>query len=138
MKSTEILSNPKDGQKNIADTWTTSRRSISSAPRPGSRGTGTRAPSRWCAMMDRQAGPIKARTYLKPTTKIPTCLRQEQGQQNSFIPKNARVRQRPFDEALRAELEWVSQHWRTYFAQSSSSSSSQNWWQHEHEHQDSQ
>ena len=47
MSSTEIRSWPMDGQKNIADTWTTSRRSTSIASQPGSRGTGTRAPSRW-------------------------------------------------------------------------------------------
>ena len=50
MKSTEILSKHKDGPKNIADTWT-SRRSTSLTPHPGTRGIGTRAPSRWCATM---------------------------------------------------------------------------------------
>ena len=34
MNSIEILSKPTDGQKNIADTWTTSRRLISSAEAP--------------------------------------------------------------------------------------------------------
>ena len=55
------------------------------------------------------------------------------------------MRQRPFDEALRAELEWQSQIWKTYFWQPScSTSSSHKWWQHEHqdsqwrEHQDTQ
>ena len=49
------------------------------------------------------------------------------------------MRQRPFDEALPAELERMSQNLRTCSSQlSSSSSSSQNWWQHEDEHQDSQ
>ena len=42
MKSIEILGN-------IADTWTTSRRSTSQAPHPGTTGTGTRAPSHWYA-----------------------------------------------------------------------------------------
>ena len=44
-------SKPMDGQMNIADTWTTSRRSTSLAPHPGIQGTGTRAPSRWHATM---------------------------------------------------------------------------------------
>ena len=44
MRSTEILSMPMDGRKNVADTWTTSRRSTSLAPLPGIGGTGTRAP----------------------------------------------------------------------------------------------
>ena len=35
----------------IADTWTISRRSTSPFPHPGIRGTGTRAPSHWYAMM---------------------------------------------------------------------------------------
>ena len=86
---------------------------------------------------DRQCGPMHRRSDYKPTDL--TSLRQEQVRQNSYIPKNERTRQRPFDEQLQAKFEWLSQDWRTYFVQSSSSSSSsQNWWQHEHEHQDSQ
>ena len=147
MKSIEILSKPTDGQKNIADTWTTSRRSTSLTPHLGIRGTGTRAPSLLvCNDKDLQAGPMKARREFKPTTKILASLRREQGRQNSLIPKNERRRQRPFDEALRAELVWMSQNWRTYFSQTfSSSSSSQNWCQNERrqdiqwrEHQDTQ
>ena len=62
-----------------------------------------------------------------------------QGGRQNFFPKNERTRQRPFDEELQAKFEWMSQNWRTHFAQpSSSSSSSQTWWQHEHEHQDTQ
>ena len=87
---------------------------------------------------DRQAGPMRARKDFRPTMEIFTSLRQELGRQNSFIPKNERVRQRPFDEALRAELESMSQIGKP----SSSSSSWQQWWQHElqdsqwREHQD--
>ena len=54
----------------------------------------------------RQARPMRARKGFKLTTKILTSLRQEQGRQNSFIPKNERVRQRPFGEALPADQEW--------------------------------
>ena len=61
-----------------------------------------------CNDEDRQAGPMKARKDFKPTTKI-------LARPNSFIPQNERMRQRPFDEALRAESEWMSQHWETYF-----------------------
>ena len=43
MKSAEFLSKPVDGRKNIADTWTTSRRWTSLTPHPGIRGTGARA-----------------------------------------------------------------------------------------------
>ena len=92
-----------------------------------------------CNDDDRQAGPMRARKEFKPTTKIFESLRQEQGRQNSFSPKNEITRQRLFDEALRADLEWMSQRWRTYSSQSSSSASSSTiWWQHEHEHQASQ
>ena len=98
-----------------------------------------------CNDEDRQAGPMEARGDFKPSTKFLASLRQEQGRQNSFLPKNERMRQRPSDEALRADLEWMSQNWTTYFSQlSSSSSSSQNWWQHDNqdsqwrEHQDTQ
>ena len=54
---------------------------------------------------------MKARNDFRPTAKILASLRQEQGRQNSFIPKNERMRPRPFDEALRAELEWTNQDW---------------------------
>ena len=146
MKSIEILSKPTDGQKNIADTWTylTTIEISYTAPwhqRHHYESTITLV----CNDDDRQAAPTRARNDFKPTTKTLTCLRQEQGRQNSFIPKNERVRERPFDEALRAELEWISQIWKTYWSQPSSSTSpSQNWWQHEHqdsqwrEHQDTQ
>ena len=91
-----------------------------------------------CNEKDRQAGPMNARKDFKPSTQFIAGLRQEQGRHNSYIPNNEKTRQRPFDEELQAKLEWMSQNWRTYFAQSSSSSSSQNWWQHEHDYQDSQ
>ena len=81
-----------------------------------------------CNDEDRQAGPTKARKDFKPTINILARHRQEQGRQNSFIPKNERMRQRLFDEALRAESEWMSQHWKTCFSQPScSSSSTPNW-----------
>ena len=81
---------------------------------------------------DREAGPIRARRDFEPTTKILTCLRQQQGRQNSSIPKNERMRPRTFDEEFRAELEWMSQDWKTFWSQpSSSSASSQQWWHHE-------
>ena len=81
----------------------------------------------------RQAGPMRARKDSKPTTKFLTRPRQELGRLNSYIPKNERVRQRPFDEALRADLEWQSQNWNTHWLQTSSSSSSQQRWQHKHQ-----
>ena len=65
-----------------------------------------------CNDDDRQVGPMRARKDFKTTTKILTSLRQEQGRQNSFIPKNERVRQRNFSEALRTELEWQSPNWK--------------------------
>ena len=40
-----------------------------------------------CSDEDRQAGPMTIRKDSKPTTKILASLRQEQGRQNSFIPK---------------------------------------------------
>ena len=39
------------GQKIIADTWTTSRRSTSPTAQPGTSGTGTKTPSCWYAVM---------------------------------------------------------------------------------------
>ena len=68
-----------------------------------------------CDDEDRQAGPMKAREDFRPTTQILASLRQEQGRQNSFFPKNERTRQRLLDEELQAKLEWMSQDWRTFF-----------------------
>ena len=51
MKCTEILSKSMDGQKNLPDTWTASRRSTSLTLHPGIRGTGSKAPSRWHAKL---------------------------------------------------------------------------------------
>ena len=58
-----------------------------------------------CNDVDRQAGPTRARRDVTSTTRTLTSLRQEQSRQQSSTPKNERVRQRPFDEALRAKLE---------------------------------
>ena len=135
----EILRKPVDGQKNFADTWITSRRSTSPTPAPWHQRRRYQSTiTLVCNDDDRQAGPMRARKDFRSVTKILTRLRQEQGRQNSFIPKNERVRQRPFDESLRAELEWQSQHWKTYWSQPFSSSSSQQWWQQTQwrEHQD--
>ena len=145
-ESTELLSEPIDGRKNIAETWTTSRRSTSLISHPGIRGIGTRAPSRWYA-----TGRIVKLVQWKQE-KIPDLLRKfsqvfdkNKDDRILLFRRTRELRQRPFNEALRAELEWMSQNWRTYVSQpSSSSSSSQNWSQHEHqdarwsEHQDSQ
>ena len=73
---------------------------------------------------DRQCGPMTSRSYFNPMTNALIGLRQEQGTENSYIPKNERTRQRPFDDRLQAKLEWLSQGWRTFFAQLSCSSSS--------------
>ena len=56
---------------------------------------------------------MRARKDVKSTAQTLTSLRQEQGRQNSSVPQNERVRQRPFDEALRADLEWRSPNWKT-------------------------
>ena len=78
---------------------------------------------------DRQAGPMRARKNSSPPR---TVLRQE-GRQNVYIPKNERARQRPFDEALRADREWHRHNWKTHWSQTSTSSFSQQWRQHEHQ-----
>ena len=141
MRSTEILSEPMDGRKNIADTSITSRRSTSLTPHPGIRGAGTRAPSRWHATMRIvKLDQWKQEEISDPLPKFSQVFDKNL---DDRIPLFRRTR-RPFDEARRAELEWMSHNWSTYFSQPSSSSSSQNWWQHEHpysqwrEHQDTQ
>ena len=42
----------------------------------------------------------------KSTTQPLAALQREQGRQDAHIPKNERARQRPIDDALRADLEW--------------------------------
>ena len=66
---------------------------------------------------DKQAGPMRAQEDFKSTTHNFTVLQREQGRQNAYIPKNERARQRPFNEALRADLEWHSQNWRSHWSQ---------------------
>ena len=109
MKSIEILSKPTEELKNIADTWTTlTTVDISYTALWHQRRRYEITVTLVCNDDDRQAGPMRARKDFKPTTKILTSV-QEQGRQKSFVPKNERIRQRPFDDALRAELEWMSE-----------------------------
>ena len=144
-RSTEILSEPMDGRKNIADTWTTSRRSTSLTPHPGIRSTGTRAPTRWQATMRIvKLDQWKQEEISDPLRKFSQISDKNKDDRIPLF-RRTRARQRLLDEELRAELERICQNWRTYFSQPSSSSwSSQNWWQHEHqdsqwrEHQDTQ
>ena len=133
MKSIEILGNPTDGQKNIADTWTTSTIAISHTAPWHHRHRYESAITLVCNDDDdREAGPITARRDSEPTTKILTSLRQQQGRQHYSIPKNERMWQRTFVEEFRPESEWMSQDWKTFWSQpSSSSASSQQWWHHE-------
>ena len=61
-----------------------------------------------CATKDRQCGPMNRRSDYKPTTLALISHRQEQGRQDSYIPKNERTRQKPFDKELQAKLKWLS------------------------------
>ena len=91
-----------------------------------------KTPSRWYAMM--MIAKLNCeREKIKSTTHNLTVLQREQGRQNACIPKNERTRQRPFNEALRADLEWHSPNGRSHLSQTFSSSSSQQWVQHEHQ-----
>ena len=54
-----------------------------------------------CNDTNGQAGPMKARRDFHLSTKVNENLRQEQGQQNSFIPKNERTRERGKDHSPR-------------------------------------
>ena len=57
---------------------------------------------------DKQAGLMRAREDFKSTTHNLAVLQREQGRQNAYTPKNERARQRPFDEASRADLSVVA------------------------------
>ena len=86
-----------------------------------------------CNDDDRQVGPMRTRKDFQihhaNSHKFSTRTRTTE----FLFSKNEIVRQRPFDEALRADLEWHNPNWKTYWSQTSSSSSSQQWWQHEHQ-----
>ena len=125
-KRIESLRKFMDGQKIIVGTWTTSRRSTSPTAHPGTSGTGAKTPSCWYPMMISKLDRCERNKISSPPRTI------SQGRQNAYIPKNERALQRPFNEALRADLEWHSQNWRSHWSQTSSSSSSQQWCQHDH------
>ena len=69
------------------------------------------------------------------------ALQRQQGRVNPHIPKNETLRQRPFDEKLRSDLEWQSWNWKVNWSQALSSSSTdwhepqqeewqyQQWWE---------
>ena len=100
------LSQPMDGRKNIADTWTTSRRSTSPTPHPWhqrhrSESTITLA----CNDEDLQAGPMKATRDFKTITKILTSLRQEKRSTEFLYSEEPESkRQRPFDETFASRI----------------------------------
>ena len=109
-KSIENLRKFMDGQKIIADTWTTSRRSTSATAQPGTSGTCTKTPSSWYPVM--MIGKLdrceREKTLCRPR-KLSQIFDENE---DDRIPKNERARQRPFDEALRADLEWHSPDWK--------------------------
>ena len=114
--SIEILSKSTDGLKNISDTWTTSRRStFLTSPPWHQRQRYERTITLACNDEGRQVGPMTERKDFKPFAQVLASLRQEQGRQNFFSPKNERMRQRRFDDASRAELERMSQKMEDLF-----------------------
>ena len=73
-------------------------------------------------------GPMRERGDFPKITRRLATLQREQGRVNVYIPKEERERQRPFNETLRADLEWHSDNWRFHWSQAASSSSTQ-WWE---------
>ena len=85
-----------------------------------------KTPSRWYAiMLIAKLDRCEREKISSPPRKLSQVFDKNKDDRIRNIPKNERVRQRPFDEALRADLDWQSQHWKTYWSQTSSSSSSQ-------------
>ena len=85
-----------------------------------------------------QAGPLWKREDYKTSTSALMCVQQEQGKGVPHIPMHMSTRQHnTLDQTIQQNLEWLSQHWQTYFStptSSSSSSWSQNstWWTSQH------
>ena len=94
-KVSKFSEKPTDGQNNFADTWTTSRRSTS--------------PTAPWHQRHRYENTIILVSNDREKILSSLLKLSEQGRKNTCIPKNERVRQRPFDEALRADLGWQSQ-----------------------------
>ena len=68
-------------------------------------------------------GPMREGDDFPKTIRRLSALQREQGRVNAHIPKEERERQRPFNETLRADLEWHRHTWRSHWLQASSSSS---------------
>ena len=122
-----------DGQ-NFAHTWTSSRRSTSPTPHPGIRGTGTRAPSRWYAvMMIAKLDRCEHEEILRPLRELSQVFDKNKV---ASIPSCRRTREYGKNHSMKhCEQNWSGRviFWKTYWSQPSSSSSSQQWWQHEHQ-----
>ena len=84
MESTGILRKPVDGPKKIADTWTTSRRSTSPMPHPGTRGTGTRAPSYLFSMMTSKLDQRKQEKISSPPRELSQIFDENKDDRTSF------------------------------------------------------
>ena len=84
MSSTENRRWPTDGPRSTANIWITSRRLVWTTRPRGDKDTDTKV--LWI-VKDRQCGPTSRRGDYKPTTNALIGLRQEQGRQNSYIPK---------------------------------------------------
>ena len=109
-ESIENLRKFMDGQKIIADSWTTSRRSTSATAQPGTSGTGTKTSSSWYpVLMIGKLDRCEREKTLCPPRKLSQIFDENK---DDRIPKNDRARQRRFDEALRADLEWHSPDWK--------------------------
>ena len=70
-----------------------------------------------CNDEDRQAGPMKARRDFRPTTKILASLRQEEGRQIFFIPKNERMRHSEHQDSQWREhqdTQWRDHQWQDH------------------------
>ena len=84
MSSTENRRWPTDGLRSTANIWITSRRLIWTTRPRGDKDTDTKV--LW-TVKDRQCEAMSRRSDYKPTTNALIGLRQEQGRQNSYIPK---------------------------------------------------
>ena len=72
-------------------------------------------------------GPMrKGTTFRQPTRRRAALHRGKNEWMSTFQRK--KERQRPFNETLRADLEWHSHNWRSHWSQAASSTSTE-WWE---------
>ena len=100
-RMTQIIENHRkflDGQKMIADSWTTARRSTSPTAQPGTSGTSTETPSYWNPMMISTLNRYKREKISSPPDKISQLFNENKDDKTS---KSRGTKERAQDHSMK-------------------------------------